>query len=419
MYHLHTRCRACGFGQEVTPAGIKIGETNQKLVPVFDLGIQPLANDFRSEAEEHEGFAPLKVLFCPRCTLAQLSVTVRPDILYSHYSYVTSRSPMMRDHFEALRKQIATLGGNRRVLEIGSNDGTLLEYLRTHGHDQVFGIDPAENLSIKANQIGIPTMCEMFNLSSAKAWRKEVGTAGVILARHVFCHINNWQDFVQGLEAVSDKHTLIGIEVPHAEKMLRGVEYDTIYFEHTSYFTVRAMEALLRQSDFHIHEVTDYPVHGGSLMVWLRHNESGIPPTANVQSRLEHERAGMGQWVDFSTKSHENISKLKTLVKGLRSKHKRVVGFGASAKSTVAINACGFTRQDIEYVTDTTPEKMYKLVPGTDIPIFDQGALLRDLPDYAVCWAWNFLTDVLTGQKAYLNNGGKFILPVPEVKVIP
>lgn len=427
MYHLRTACRACGLGgsalstlKQSTAAG-DVYRGDNKLTTVLDLGIQPLANDFRAADEEHAGYAPLKVNLCPRCGLAQLSVVVNPTILYRHYSYVTSHSDTMMRHFGQLREDIVREAPTAdSVLEVGSNDGTLLSILKHNPFAIVIGIDPSENLTKIANQNGIYTRCEFFCLNSLNNELTPSTPKDVVIARHVMCHIDDWKDFVGSLERVTHKESLVYIEVPYALHQIRGNSFDQVYHEHLSYMTLEAMRSLLVGTDFHLHKVIHYTIHGGVIGMMLRRNSSTKPVDRSVDDNLEMEGTieWESEWRELNHRSENSRRNLCTLVRSLIAERKTVCGFGASAKSTVWMGACGFTRREIKFIADSTTQKWYKLSPGTDIPIVDEGALLRDLPDYAIVFAWNFLPEILQKQQLYRDKGGKFITPVPKVEIV-
>lgn len=418
MYTNHTRCRACGYGPKIGAEGIKSAAADERLIPVFDLGVQPLANDFAGEREEHAGFAPLKVLFCPRCALAQLSVVVRSDILYSRYLYVTSQSDTMRQHFAALNQVLHDEQAFKSVMEIGSNDGTLLRYLADQGIT-VAGIDPAQNLAMEAINRAVPTVVGPFNKLTARlALANCPGGFDVILARHVFCHVDDWRGFVDDLAEASHQDTLVGIEVPYVGDLLARGEFDTIYHEHLSYLSLKSVEALLKDSPFRLHRIERFPIHGGAILLLLRRKDSTIQAHPSVASMLSAENITEASWNEFTVKANNNINALKDFVSAARAEGKRVVGFGASAKSTVFVNACKFTRKHLDFITDTTAGKQWRLSPGTDIPIVDEGAILRELPDYAVCFAWNFRDYVLANNQLARSKGVKFVFPIPELEVV-
>lgn len=405
MYKLHTHCRACGYAKPGAQ-GIK-ADPLEKLVEVLDLGVQPLANDFRKEGESHAGYAPLKVLYCPRCSLAQLSVVVDPLILYSHYSYVTSPSQMMREHFKNLITDIAKETKGMRVLEIGSNDGRMLKMMKEGGGYEVCGVDPATNLAVIAESQGVPTRVGFFGSDLAM----NLGQYDIVIARHVFCHVDDWRDFVRGLELVSHLETLVCIEVPYAGDTIANCEFDTIYHEHLSYLTLNAVRALLEDTDLRLYKTIRYNIHGGAILLMLRHKDKCVitVPVDDITSQ---------HWQTFAKNAYDQIGNLRSAITNLRLEKKRVAALGASAKSTVWISACGFNLQDISFIADNTPQKQWTFSPGTDIPVVDEGAILRDLPDYLIIFCWNYLAECLEKFAAVRAKGVKFIVPVPMVKVI-
>ena len=402
MYIYHTHCRACGYAQSGAQ-GAKLVQS-EKLIEVFDLGVQPLANDFRRPGEEMSGYAPLKVMFCPRCTLAQLSVVVKPETLYRNYSYVTSPSRMMQEHFEHLIADITAETGRTDVLEISSNDGLLLAMMKSKGF-LVLGVDPAENLSEAARINGIPTQTGFFGEDLSRILPK----SDIVIARHVFCHVDDWKDFIRGLDAVSHDDTLICIEVPYVGDTLQNCQFDQIYHEHISFMSIGAMLALLKDTRFYLHKIVRYAIHGGAIMLMLRVGHGGVIGW--------DEKITLQDWEKFAVEAHNQIDRLKATIQTLRSQGKRVAALGASAKSTVWISACGFTRKSIEFIADSTPQKQLTFSPGTDIPIVDEGAILRELPDYVVMFAWNFRDEILEKFSLARSKGVKFIIPVPRIEI--
>lgn len=417
MYKFHMHCRACGLGMEGAE-GTKSG-TSSPLLRVFDLGIQPLANDFAGPREECAGHAPLTVYMCPRCSLAQLSVVVRPDILYSRYAYVTSVSETMRNHFDFLYSIINEESPCESLLEIGSNDGALLAHFSKLGVIKSVGIDPAENLTSEARKRGIPSVTGTFNAENARH-AIAVSRCGfdVILARHVFCHIDDWKAFVRDLEIPSHKNTLVCIEVPYVKTLLDNGEFDTIYHEHLSYLNLQAVEYLLCESPFQMHRIIPLEIHGGALLIMLRRKEAGLPQDPSVQKFLAEENITQDAWIKLGKRFYEGTRRLSDFVDQAKMNGARVCGFGASAKSTVWMNACRFTSKQISYITDTTPQKLWKLSPGTDIPIVDEGAVMRDLPEYAICFAWNFREEILRKNAEAISKGVHFVFPVPTLEII-
>lgn len=395
MYRIHRHCRACD---------------SDDLTSVFNLGIQPLANDFCGQHDEHAGYAPLEVLFCNQCSLGQLSVVVNPEIMFSKYSYVTSTSATMDRHFDALYADIIEQQGSLgSVLEIGSNDGRFLRYLKEHGAKSILGVDPATNLAAAANISGVPTLAKQFDIASAEQIHHTMMPApDIVIARHVFCHCPNWHNFIAALQIVTGPKTLILIEVPHAEKMLKNVEFDTIYHEHSSYLTIKSIQALLSGTNLGIDQIGNYPIHGGTVGLYLRRG-------ANNRTVDD---ITVEDWRGFSLRARKLIEDLRSTVEARVLQGKKVFGFGASAKCTVWMNACGFTQKQIAFVVDNTTLKQGKVVPGTDIPIVPESEIMTHHPDYAVLFAWNYQDEIFEKQKAYRDRGGKFIVPVPELRIV-
>lgn len=408
MYKPHTRCRSCGFGLPILPSGIKAGTSTDHLLPVFSLGLQPLANDFAGDNEERAGFAPLEVLLCPRCSLAQLSVVVRPDILYRNYAFESFASATMVDHFDKLIRRV---GSFKNVVEIGSNNGLFLEYLRAHGTEHVFGIDPALNMVDAARKRGVNTICSLFDSESARIAAASIPKVDLIVARHVFAHVDDWRAFVHALRQLCAKETLVYIEVPYAKWLVDHDQFDTIYHEHLSYVTVKAIRYLLDGTGLRLTDVLSFGLHGGTIGLVIRRQDSGEPMRPSVEQFLATENCSQMAWLEFSTSCKNNIEFLLKQIHELNRAGKRVCGYGASAKSTVWINAMKLDRSFLYGVYDNTPAKLYKQIPGTDIPVLHEGGFYVDNPDAAVLFSWNYSAEILAKQKKWIDGGGKFLLP--------
>jgi len=419
MYHLHTICRACG-STPVMAEGIKAAGPASELVKVVDLGLQPLANDFCQGKDERSGYAPLEVMLCPKCNLAQLSVNVRPDILYSKYAYQTSQSQTMVSHFEALARDLNPEAKTMRVLEIGSNDGYFLEFWRHRFQgSHVMGIDPAANLVKLARDRGVPTLEGLFDADTADTAAQAVTDPDLIIARHVFCHVENWHEFINNLTRICAKNTTVAIEVPYVPDMLEKGSFDQIYHEHLSYLSLKSMVALLEGSTLYLQNVLRLPVHGGVVVMILRRRDCEIPQHSNAALALKYEKCGLGEWTAFAQKAKDQIATLTSLVSEFANQGKRVCGYGASAKSTVWINACKFTKRQVNYVMDSTATKVFKSIPGTNIPVVHEGTHIFDAADYCILFAWNYAAEILAREVLYIAGGGKFILPIPQVQILP
>jgi novobiocin biosynthesis protein NovU/D-mycarose 3-C-methyltransferase len=337
---------------------------------------------------------------------------VDPAVLYNNYSYVTSPSAMMRAHFVRLIADIISETSGNSVLEIGSNDGLLLAMMQESGFS-VLGVDPAENLVAIARARGVHVQSGFFGEDFARM----LPQSDIVIARHVFCHVDDWHDFIRGLEAVSRAETLICIEVPYAGDMLKNCEFDTVYHEHLSYLTIKSIKALLEGTSLALHRIIRYSIHGGAILLMLRRQDTESQPCS--QTFLNEENITDEDWKAFAVEARAQIDRLRATVTALVAQGKRVAGLGASAKSTVWISACGFTRKEISFIADTTPQKQYTFSPGTDIPITDEGAILRELPDYVICFCWNFWGPELKEKfKLAREKGVKFIIPVPTISIV-
>lgn len=412
MIQERINCRTCG-------------SKNLKLI--LDLGQTALVNDFLKpeEVAAYKISLPLRVVLCPDCSLVQLGDTVDPRILYSHYAYVTSTSKTMDAHLNKMMTHLLSggrLGAGSKVLEIASNTGVFLKKFKEQGCE-VLGIEPAGNIADVALATAIPTRKEFFNAVNAKKLKAEWGAADLILGRHVFAHIDDLRDLVAGLEAVSHQDTVIAFEVPYVVDFFEHTEYDTIYHEHLSYISVRSIEALVKDSAFMLARVDHYPIHGGSILFHLRLRASKIVPHVSVAQALEKEGqmrlAEPATWEAFAQRVNHIRTELPALLHTLKSQGKRIIGYGASAKGNTLLNTCGITNGELDYIIDNTPFKQGKVAPGSWIPVSPPEMLLKDQPDYALLLAWNFAPEIIRRETEYQKRGGRFIVPIPEPRVIP
>lgn len=412
MIHERTQCRTCG-------------SKNLKLI--LDLGKMALANDFLSpeEVKSYTTCLPLRVMLCPDCSLVQLADTVDPKVLYSRYTYVTSTSRTMDAHLSNQSAHLLSIGGfgaRPRVLEIASNTGIFLQKFKECGCE-VLGVEPAENICEVAVKSGIPTRGEFFNAATASRLKTEWGAADLILGRHVFAHIDDLRDLLSGLEAISHKETLIAFEVPYLVDFFEHTEYDTIYHEHLSYVSVRALEALLKDSPFALSRVDHYPIHGGSILFHLRHRSLKVTAHESVAKTIEKEKqlrlSEPATWAAFTQRVDCIRAELPALIRKIKSQGKRIIGYGASAKGNTLLNTCGLGTKELDYIIDNTLFKQNKVAPGSWLPIRPPETLLKEQPDYALLLAWNFAPEIIRRETEFQKRGGRFIMPIPEPKIIP
>lgn len=399
MINARTDCRCC---------------RSKNLNEVFRLGDQPFANAFlRSEQlSELELKAPLIIMECSDCSMAQLSHIVDPTVLYREYSFVTGSSQWMTSHFaELLRTNIRDFvprGG--LVVEIGSNDGSALLSIKREGI-RCIGVDPATNLAAIANDRGVTTLCDFFSEKLATAITTGVGQADLIVACNVLGHIDDLDDFCLGVKKLLAANGRLVVEVPYVRWLVSNNECDTIYHEHLSYFSVGAFVHLFHRFGLQIEKVESQAVHGGTIRVTAKH---GTENASSVQPWIVEEKL---DWTRFRT--HCETMRLQLLAWLIREKKEGHViwGYGAPAKGTVLLNYCGIESDLIPVVVDSTPSKQGKFVPGTHQPILNPEEVLKQMPSACLVLAWNHYQEIERKESAYKQAGGK--LRTPFVTLFP
>ncbi|OKH94004.1 class I SAM-dependent methyltransferase [Streptomyces uncialis] len=404
-----TACRVCG------------GEEWQQVISFGDV---PLANGFLEGADSaaQEQSYPLEVISCRGCRLLSLTAVVDPRLLYRTYSYVTSDSETMARHMRTvvrLCSEGARLADGDLVVELGSNTGDQLLAFQEVGA-RVLGVDPARNLTAIAEDRGVPTVPEYFGSVTAGAVAAEHGRAKLILGRHVFAHIDDVADVLAGVRALLADDGLFTIEVPYAVDLVDGLAFDTIYHEHLSYFLISTLDTLFARHGLRTVDVERLAVHGGSVLVSAGLAEGTRTTGDRVRELIAHERsAGLltdAVYEDFAARVRGTCDGLRELVRGLVAGGSRVAGYGASAKGTTLLNMCGLGRDELEFCTDTTPQKQGRLTPGTHLPVLAPEDVERQ-PDYYLLLAWNYAEEIMRKESAFLDAGGGFVVPVPEPTV--
>jgi SAM-dependent methyltransferase len=392
------------------------------LRPVLSLGTTPLANALLSgeQLKKPEARYPLDLAFCTGCAMLQITERVPPETLFSDYAYFSSFS----DTIVAAAKKLTTrLAGERRLgsgslaMEVASNDGYLLQHYRDQGVP-VLGVEPAANIAKVANERGVRTRCEFFGRETAARLAAEGLRADVLHANNVLAHVPDLNGFVAGIAAVLKPGGVAVIEAPYARDMIEKCEFDTIYHEHLCYFSVSSLDKLFARHGLAIADVERIPVHGGSLRLFVDATQNG-PATKRL---LEEERAaGMlefAYYAGFAAHVERLRKDLLALLARLRSEGRRVAAYGASAKGSTLLNTFGIGGDSLEYVVDRSTEKQGRYTPGTRLKILPPEYLKGDRPDYLLLLSWNFLDEILAQQAAYRAAGGKFIVPIPDVRVV-
>ncbi len=408
-----TGCRACGGRLSVTMA---------------DLGLQPPSNAFlssMSEAKDERRY-PLRAKVCESCKLVQLDYDVAPEELFRNYVYFSSYS----DHWLAHAKQYCrmalsrfALGPQSLVVELASNDGYLLKNFVELGIP-VLGIDPSDTVAAAAEKIGVPTLVEFFGETLARALVRAGRSADLIIGNNVLAHVPRLNDFVAGIAALLKPAGTVTIEFPHVLNLIEQVEFDTIYHEHYSYFSLYAIERVFGRHGLRIHDVEELPTHGGSLRIFASHDaRTEVQDSARLRNLRAREAAAGLSDLDAYSRFTERVEacrrSLREFLAQARREGKTVAAYGAAAKGNTLLNYCGVTRDDISMVADRNPHKQSKLLPGTHIPVVSPEQLMQAVPDYVLVLPWNLQEEIMLQLDAIRAWGGRFVIPVPAVRVLP
>ncbi len=403
------------------------GCQSRELSPILDLGDTPLANRLLTAAQlaDPEPRYPLQLVYCPRCSLVQIAHTVRPDILFRDYVYMSSFSPSFveqaRRHAEELVERCG-LHRDSLVVEAASNDGYLLKWFARRGVP-VLGIEPARNIATIAREAGVDTIDEFFDAALARRLAEAGRRADVFLAKNVLAHVADLNDFVRGIHDILKPAGISEIEAPYLLDMLAHCEFDTIYHEHLCYFSLTALTHVFERHGLRIIHVERLPVHGGSIRFRSRRIDGpGADPDETVAQLLELERAhdvaSPACYAPFARQTAELKRSLRSLLGDLKRQGKSIAAYGASAKGSTLLNYFELGRETIDYVVDRNTTKQGRYTPGAHLPILATETLLERRPDYVLLLTWNFADEILQQQAAYRHSGGRFIIPVGQVTVV-
>jgi hypothetical protein len=403
-------CRFCGAG----------------LSPFVDLGVSPLCESFLSadQLDGGETFYPLDVKVCPSCWLVQLGEYVAPEHIFDEYAYFSSFSDAWLAHareYVGMAISRFELNASSFVVEIASNDGYLLRNFVEHGVP-CLGIEPAENVAVSARSIGVPTITTFFTDTLATALASEGKSADLIIGNNVLAQVPDLNGFVAGIRTLLKQDGVLTLEFPHLLRLIEGNQFDTIYHEHFSYFSLGTVERIMAAHGLRVFDVEELWTHGGSLRVFCCRTESSrVECDGARRVRSMEEAAGLltlSAYSDFSARVQDTKRKLLKLLIDLKHRGSRIVGYGAPGKGNTLLNYCGIRTDFLDFTVDRNPYKHGKFLPGTRIPVLPPERLNEIRPDYVLILPWNLRTEIMAQLAPIREWGGKFIIPIPEPEII-
>lgn len=397
------------------------------LVHTFvDLGMSPPCESFvaADAANDVEPFYPLHAFVCDECFLVQLQEYVAPENIFTEYAYFSSFSDSWVAHAKRYCDMVIerfALGESSFVVELASNDGYLLQHFLT-SNIPILGIEPAVNVAKVAIGKGIPTLTEFFNEALATDMAARGQKADLIIGNNVLAQVPDINDFVAGMKALLKPEGVITLEFPHIEKLIEENQFDTIYHEHFSYFSLLTIEKMARRHGLKVFDVEEIPTHGGSLRVFFSHEDSNFPREARVDSLLERElNAGLDRietYTAFSEAVRQTKRNLLSFLIRLKEMRKSICAYGAPGKGNTLLNYCGIGTDFIDFAVDRNPYKHGRLTPGMHIPIRPVSEIQRMKPDYVLILPWNLKNEIVAQMNDIRNWGGKFIVPIPDISII-
>lgn len=393
-----------------------------------DLGASPLSNSYLKpdQLDEMEPYYPLTVRVCTSCWLAQLPEIVRPAHIFEDYAYFSSYSDSWLKHSLAYAEtmtQTLGLGRDHRVIELASNDGYLLQYFIQKGIP-VLGVEPAANVAQVALAKGIPTLVKFFGVETARSMIGSGLRADLLIGNNVFGHVPDLNDFIAGMKLLLNPKGVITLEFPHLQRLMQENQFDTMYHEHFSYYSLIAAEQALARHGLRVFDVEELTTHGGSLRLFAGHVENAAQALSpRVVALREQEIASGLQRVDtylaFAQRVVDTKFRLLEFLIQAKKEGKRIVGYGAPAKGNTILNYCGIRTDFIDYTVDRSPHKQGRFLPGSRIPIYAPDRIRADKPDYVFILPWNLRTEIVE-QMSYIREwGGRFMVAIPSVEILP
>ena len=412
-----------------TPKGVICRFCSEDLHDTLvDLGMSPLCESYVSAdgLNQMEPFYPLHVYVCRNCFLVQLEQYVSSEEIFTEYAYFSSYSESWLEHASTYTDRIVQALGldeTSHVLEIASNDGYLLRNFVGKGIPAL-GIEPAANVARAAEEIGVPTIVEFFGEESARRMVGEHGRFDLVIGNNVLAQVPDLNDFVAGMKIALAPHGVITMEFPHLMRLMNENQFDTIYHEHFSYFSLLSTEKIFSAHGLTLFDVEEIPTHGGSLRIYARHTLDESKPESDrlMKLRQREKEEGFDQierYHSFGEQVIETKRKLLEFLIRARNEGRTVAGYGAPGKGNTLLNYCGIRTDFLDYTVDRNPYKQGKYLPGTHIPIFSPDRINETKPDYVLILPWNFKHEIMQQMAGIRDWGGQFVVPIPEVTVYP
>lgn len=401
---------------------------NAILKNVFvDLGMSPLANSFVSSQglKSPEKFYPLRTFVCKKCLLVQLEEFEAPEKIFQNYAYYSSFSTSWLNHSAEYFKMIINrfnLTPKNKIIEVASNDGYLLKYFQRNNF-KVLGIEPAENVAKTSINKGIPTIVHFFGEDLARKLVEEGERADLLIANNVLAHVPDLHDFIKGLKILLNTNGTITVEFPHLLNLISKVQFDTIYHEHFSYFSLITVKEIFKHHNLEIFDVEELQTHGGSLRLFVKHFEDRTKKEQKNVSRIINKEREFGLhnleiYKDFPNQ----VQKLKTdilrFLIDIKSNGKTIAGYGAPAKGNTLLNYCGIKTDFLPFTVDKNSFKQGMSLPGTRIPIKSVATIKEKKPDYLLILPWNLKDEIMSELEYIRDWGGKFVVCIPKIEVI-
>lgn len=411
-YKLYYKCRACG---------------SSDIESVINLGTIPLAGGFLKSRKEivKEKKYPLTLAFCENCYLLQTREVIPADKLFKNYFYFSSAIKTLVSHFQEKAHEFSQQFSSQKhkmIIEIGCNDGSFLQACMKESFNTV-GVDPATNIVKPLIEKGVPIINKYFTQSTAKQIKNKYGKADIIFSSNTLAHIENIHDVFKGIESLLKDDGILVFENHYLGNLIHQMQYDMIYHEHQYYYSLTTLKNLLNQHNMEIFDIKFIPIHSGSISVYAQKKKGSREIEKIVSKTIENELinklTNKETFINYNKKIKKTKKNLIELIHSVKKRNKTIAGYGASGRGTIIMNYCGLGTNFLDYVIDDAPAKQGAYTPGTHLLIKDSSVLnTKKRPDFVLLFAWPFWEEIRKKNQEYLDNGGRFIIPLPKVKII-